>query len=95
MSQSRTLSIGFDVHTDSMAVASVAQEPGAEVIDLGAIRTRPCDIDQLIRKMPSKATHLLFVSEAGLCGDWRYLYVNENRRRLLGGGPLTRAPKGR
>jgi hypothetical protein len=32
MSQSRTLYIGLAVHKDSIAVASIAQEHGAEVI---------------------------------------------------------------
>jgi transposase len=72
MHQSSTLYIGMDVHKDSMAVASVAQDHGAEVIYLGAIGTRPCDIDQLVRKMPSKATQLIFVYEAGPCGYWLY-----------------------
>jgi transposase len=67
----------MDVHKDSIAGAYVAQEPGAEVMDLGAIGTRPCDLDQLIRKMPSKATHLLFVYEAGPCGDWLYRYLSK------------------
>ena len=35
-----------------------------------ALGTRQCDIDQLVRKMPSKAKHLLFVYEAGPCGYW-------------------------
>ena len=61
MSQSRTLFIGMDVHKDTIAVASVAQEHGAEVTYLGTIGTRQCDIDQLIRTMHSKATHLVFV----------------------------------
>jgi len=60
----------MDVHTDSMAVAYVAHEHGAEVTYLGTIGTRQGDIDQLIRRMPSKATHLLFVYEAGPCGSW-------------------------
>jgi transposase len=51
-------------------VAYVAQDHGAEVTYLGTIGTRQCDIDQRIRKMPSKATHLLFVYEAGPCGSW-------------------------
>jgi transposase len=75
MSQSHTLDIGMDVHNDSMAVADVAQEHGAEVTYLGTIGTRPCDIDHLIRKMPSKATHLLLVYEAGPCGSWLYRYL--------------------
>ena len=64
MSQSRTLFIGMDVHKDSMAVAYVAQDHGAEVTSLGASGTRQCDIDQLIRKMPSKAKHLIFGSHS-------------------------------
>jgi transposase len=71
MSQSSTRFIGMDVHQDSMAVAYVAQDHGAEVTYLGTIGTRQGDIDQLIRKMPSTATHLLFVYEAGPCGSWR------------------------
>jgi transposase len=70
MSQSRTLFIGLDVHKDTMAVAYVAQDHGAEVTFLGTIGTRQCDIDHLIRKMPSQATHLVFVSAAGPCGSW-------------------------
>jgi Transposase len=42
-----------------------------------AIGTRQCDIDQLIRKMPSKANHLIFVYEAGPCGDWLYRYLTK------------------
>ena len=77
MSQSSTLFIGMDVHKDSIAVAYVAQDHGAEVIYLGSIGTRQCDIDQLIRKMPSKAKHLIFVSEAGPCGYWLYRYLSK------------------
>ena len=75
MSQSSTLFIGMDVHKDTIAVAYVAQDHGAEVTYLGTIGTRQCDIDQLIRKMQSKAKHLIFVYEAGPCGYWldRYL----------------------
>jgi transposase len=64
----------MDVHKDSIAVAYVAQDHGAEVTYLGAIGTRQGDIDQMIRKMPSKATHLIFVYEAGPCGYWLYRY---------------------
>src|SRR6266511_945543 len=74
MSQSSTLFIGMDVHKDSIAVAYVAQDHGAEVTYLGTIGTRQGDIDQLIRKMPSKAKHLIFVYEAGPCGYGLYRY---------------------
>ena len=70
MSPSRTLFIGMDVHKETIAVAYVAQAHGAEVTSLGTIGTRQCDIDQLIRKMPSKAQHLIFVYAAGPCGYW-------------------------
>jgi transposase len=72
MSQSSTLCIGIDVHKDSMAVAYGAQDPGAEVTYLGTIGPRQGDSDQLIRKMPAKAKHLLFVYEAGPGGYWLY-----------------------
>lgn len=75
MAQSSTLFIGMDVHKDSIAVAYVAQDHGAEVTYLGALGTRLCDIDQLVRKMQSKATHLIFVYEAGPCGYWLYRYL--------------------
>jgi transposase len=71
---SRTRFIGMDVHKDAIAVAYVAQEHGAEVTSLGAIGTRQGDLAQMIRKMPSTATHLIFVSEAGPCGYGRYRY---------------------
>jgi transposase len=77
MSQSSTLFIGMDVHKDSIAVAYVAQDHGAEVMYLGAIGTRHCDIDQLIHKMQSKAKHLIFVYEAGPCGYWLYRYLSK------------------
>ena len=45
MSQSSTLFVGMDVHKDTIAVAYVAQDHGAEVTSLGTIGTRQCDID--------------------------------------------------
>jgi transposase len=75
MAQSSTLFIGMDVHQESIAVAYVAQDHGAEVTFLGTIGTRQCDIDSLIRKMQSKAKHLIFVYEAGPCGYWLYRYL--------------------
>src|SRR5262249_9266525 len=70
MSQSRTLSIGLDVHKDSLAVASMAKDHEAHIISLGTIGTRHTDSDQLTRKLPSQATRLVFVSAAGPCGSW-------------------------
>src|SRR5262245_1249501 len=72
MSQSSTLYVGMDVHKESIAVASVAQDHGAEVIALGTVGTRQCDIDKLIRQLQSKSKQLVFVYEAGPCGSWLY-----------------------
>jgi transposase len=77
MRQSSTLDLGWDVHNDSIAVADVAQEHGAEVIDLGAIGTRQGDIDHRIRTRPSKAPHLILIDEAGPCGSWLSRYFTK------------------
>jgi transposase len=77
MHQSSMLYIGMDVHKDSIAVAYITPDHGAEVTYLGTIGTRQCDIDQLIRKMQSKATDLVFVYEAGPCGYWLYRYLTK------------------
>lgn len=70
MHQSRTLYVGMDVHKESIAVADIGNDHDAEVIALGTLGTRPCDIDTLMRKLQSKAQHLVFVYEAGPCGYW-------------------------
>jgi transposase len=77
MPQSSTFYVGLDVHKESIAVAYIAQEHGAEVTSLGTIGTRQCDIDQLIRKLQSKAKQLVFVYEAGPCGYWLYRYLTK------------------
>jgi transposase len=70
MTQSSMLYVGLDVHQESIAVAYVGQNPGAAVVSLGTIGTRQCDLDKLMRPLHSKAKHLVFVYEAGPCGDW-------------------------
>jgi transposase len=54
MHQSSTLYVGLDVHKESIAVAYVAKAHHAEVVSLGNIGTRQCDIDKLIRQLQSK-----------------------------------------
>jgi transposase len=72
MTHPTTLYIGLDVHNESIAVAYVAQDQGAEVTSLGTMGTRQCAIDPLIRQLQSKSPHLVFVYEAGPCGYWLY-----------------------
>ena len=72
---STTLYVGLDVHKDSIAVAYAPEDRGAEVVSLGTIGTRQCDIDKLIRKLQSKGAALVFVYEAGPCGYWLYRYL--------------------
>jgi len=56
MTQSSTLYVGMEVHKDAIAVAYVTQEPPAEVVSLGTIGIRPCDIDKLLRRLRPKAS---------------------------------------
>ena len=72
---SKSLYVGLDVHKESIAVAYAPEERGTEVVSLGAIGTRQCDIDKLIRKLQAKGAPLVFVYEAGPCGYWLYRYL--------------------
>jgi transposase len=75
MSQSTTLYVGLDVHKESISVAYAADERGAEVIFVGPIGTRQCDIDKMVRRFQSKAAHLVFAYEAGPCGYVLHRYL--------------------
>ena len=69
MTQSTTLSVALDVHQDAIAVADVAQEPGAAVTALGTIGPRQGDLEQVIRQLHSQAPPRIFVDDAG---PWGY-----------------------
>jgi transposase len=77
MRHSSTLYVGLDVHKESIAVAYVPEARDAEVVFLGTIGTRQCDIDKLIRQLTSKAKQLVLVYEAGPCGYWLYRYLTK------------------
>jgi transposase len=72
---SKTIYVGLDVHKESIAVAYAPDDRGAEVVSLGTIGPRQCDIDKLIRQLQSKGATLVFVYEAGPCGYWLYRYL--------------------
>ena len=55
MSQARTLSVGMDVHTESLAVASVAQAQGAAVVSRGTVGTRQGDRAKRLRPLRSQS----------------------------------------
>jgi transposase len=77
MKHSTTFFVGLDHHKDSIAVAYAPEEQGADVIYLGPIGTRQCDIDKMRRQLHSKASKLRFVYEAGPCGYWLYRYLTK------------------
>ncbi len=74
MKKDSTLHVGLDVHKDSIVVG-YASSDGGDPVHLGAIGTRQCDIDALVRKLQSKGARLVFVYEAGPCGYWLYRYL--------------------
>ena len=78
MSPSSTLSSGLEVHKESIAVASVAQEHGAEVTALRPHRdpTSATAINSYEHAIEGQA--LVFISEAGPCGDWLYRDLTQN-----------------
>jgi transposase len=75
MRDGSTLYVGLDVHKDSIAVAYAPTEGPTDPVHVGAIGTRQCDIDALVRKMQSKSAQLVFIYEAGSCGYWLYRYL--------------------
>src|SRR6266511_2280851 len=77
MAHGSTLFVGLDVHKETIAVAYVSEDREAEVVSLGTIGTRQCDIDKLIRKLQAKGKTLHLVYEAGPCGYWLYRYLTK------------------
>ena len=55
MRDGSTIYVGLDVHKDSIAVAYAISGGPSEPVHIGAIGTRQCDIDGLVRKMQSRA----------------------------------------
>ena len=75
MANSVTIFVGMDVHRDSISVAHCLGHESAPPHFVGKIGTRKADIDKLIRRLHSKASHLVFAYEAGPCGYVLYRYL--------------------
>ncbi len=75
MQQPTTLFVGLDVHKESISVSYAAADRREAPHFVGPIRTRRCDIDKMIRRLQSKASHLVFAYEAGPCGYVLYRYL--------------------
>ena len=75
MHQPTTLFVGLDVHKDSISVAYAVGDRPEPAQFLGPIGTRQYDLDKMIRRLHSKASHLVFAYEAGPCGYVLYRYL--------------------
>lgn len=62
--------VGLDGHRESIAVADVAQDQGAEVVSLGTIGPRQGALDTRIRPRHAQANPLVYGDEAWPCGAW-------------------------
>ena len=91
--QSSTLSLGLEIQKESLAVAYVAQAHHAEVVSRGPIGTRQGARDPLIRKRQAQSKHLLFVYEAGPCGDWLSRSLPQKGQVCWGVAPSLRPQK--
>ena len=80
MAQSTPLVVGLDVHKDSIAVAHVMGDSAAPPVFVGAIGSRQADLDQLLRRLQSKAASLTVAYEAGPSGYGLYRYHTKNAR---------------
>jgi transposase len=69
MAKGYTQYVGLDVHKDSITVAVVAGETGAEVHDVGTVATQQYALDRLLKQLRGRGP-LRIVYEAGPCGFW-------------------------
>ena len=58
MDHSTPLFVGLDVHKDSIAVAHAEGDRSDAPVFVGEIGMRQVDIDKLIRRLHTKASHL-------------------------------------
>jgi len=70
MAPSRPRCLGREVHTATLAVAAVAQDPSAAVTALGTLGPRPGDSDHRVRQRQATAPPLRCVDAVGPWGSW-------------------------
>ena len=75
MPEPTTLFVGLDVHKDSITVAHAEAHRPDPPHFVGSIGTRQADIDKLVRRLQSQASHLEFAYEAGPCGYVLHRYL--------------------
>jgi transposase len=75
MNEPTPLFVGLDVHKDSISVAYAVGGQSDPPHFLGAIGTRQCDVDKLVRRLRSKTASLVFAYEAGPSGYVLHRYL--------------------
>src|SRR3989441_13322447 len=95
MRNGSTLYVGLDVHKDSIAVAYASDDGATDPVHLGAIGTRQCDIDALVRKLQSKSAQLVFIYEARPCGLLAVPLPHPEGSHVLGRGTVADSAQGR
>jgi hypothetical protein len=70
-SPSRTRLIGMEVHTATLAGASVAQAHGAEVLSLGTMGTRQCASAHRVRQVPVQVVKTGLTPQIAPSDRWR------------------------
>jgi transposase len=65
MAKPTTLFVGLDVPKDFITVAHAEAHRSDPPVFVGAIGSRQADIEKLVRRLHSKAAHLVFAYEAG------------------------------
>jgi transposase len=75
MAKPTTLFVGLDTHKEFNTVAHAEGASSDPPVFVGPIGTRQADIDKLIRRLHSKASHLVFAYEAGPTGYALYRYL--------------------
>jgi transposase len=87
MKECSTLFVGLDSHKDFISVAYAPEVRSADVIFVGRIGPRTCDIDKLVRRLQSKAKRLVFTYEAGPCGYGLYRHLTRKGYECIVAAP--------